>query len=151
MISAAAAFHGAKAAFLNGSRVLTLQRDDLPALPWPGYHDLPGGGREGDEAPEACLLRELEEEFGLRLPPGRLRYRQSWPSMNGAALPSWFFAAEITAAEIAQIRFGEEGQGWQMMDISRFLSHPRAIPALQDRLRLALRNYPPPGLMQARL
>ena len=140
-------FHGAKAAFFHGSQVLTLQRDDRPGLPWPGFHDLPGGGREGDEGPEACLLRELEEEFGLNLPPGRLRYRQSWPSMNGDPLPSWFFAGEITDAEITRIRFGGEGQGWQMMDVSIFLTHPRAVPALQARLQLALRDYcPAPAL-----
>jgi len=65
-------FVGAKAALICGDRVLTYLRDDKPGLPWRGMWDLPGGGREGDETAEACLLREVEEEFGLRLLPDRL-------------------------------------------------------------------------------
>lgn len=133
-------FSGAKAAFFHLSdgeaRLLTYLRDDFPGLAWPGHWDLPGGGREGEESPEACLLRELQEEFGLLLPPSRLRFRRLYPSMTGAALPGVFFAGEITADEIAAIRFGTEGQYWQMMPLDSYLAHPRAIPALCARLRV---------------
>ena len=90
--------------------------------------DLPGGGREGSETPEACLLRELHEEFGLQLPPDRLIWRSVWPSMMDASRPSVFFAGRITAAEIATIRFGDEGQYWQMMRVGRLLSPPASHP-----------------------
>jgi 8-oxo-dGTP diphosphatase len=133
-----AGFVGAKAALFCGLRVLTLHRDNLPGLPWANHWDLPGGGREGDETPEACLLRELEEEFGLSLPPSRLTRRWIIPSMTDPARPAAFFAGTITAEEIAAIRFGSEGQGWQMMEVQAYLSHPLAIPAMQARLRLAL-------------
>lgn len=124
--------------FLCGTDVLTYLRDDKPGLPWPAMWDLPGGGREGDESPEACLLRELFEEFGLTLTADRLIWRAVWPSMMDASRPSVFFAGRLTAREIAAIRFGNEGQHWCMMPVADYLSHPQAIPALQLRSRVAL-------------
>ena len=44
-------FHGAKLLLMNQGRMLTLLRDDLAHIPFPAHWDLPGGGREGDEAP----------------------------------------------------------------------------------------------------
>ena len=131
-------FVGAKAALLCGDALLTYLRDDKPRLPWPAMWDLPGGGREGDETAEACLLRELHEEFGLMLPPERLIWRKTWPSMIDAARPSVFFAGRITPDEIAAIRFGDEGQYWQMMPVADYLAHPQAIPELQRRVTVAL-------------
>ena len=128
-------FVGAKVALFCGDRVLTCLRDDHPGLPWRGMWDLPGGGREGCETPEACLLRELDEEFGLRLPPERLIWRRVWPSMMDAARSSVFFAGWITADDIAAIRFGCEGQRWEMMTRAVFLSHPLGIPEMQRRVR----------------
>ncbi|PHQ98126.1 MAG: DNA mismatch repair protein MutT [Marinosulfonomonas sp.] len=103
-------FHGAKLALISGGHVLTLLRDDKPDIPFRDMWDFPGGGREGDETPKACVLRELWEEFGLRLSQGNLIY--------GAHRDGVL-----------------EGQGWEMMPIETYLSHPRAIPHLQDGLR----------------
>ena len=131
-------FLGAKLALVAGDMILTRLRDDFAHIPWPGMWDLPGGGREGAETPEACVLRELHEEFGLTLPLDRLVWRCVLPSMLDPQRMSWFYAGTITPAEIASIRFGDEGQFWQMMPVKTFLSHPNAIPALQDRTRMAL-------------
>jgi 8-oxo-dGTP diphosphatase len=133
-----AGFVGAKAALFCGDAILTCLRDTHPGLPWPGMWDLPGGGREGEEAPEACLLRELREEFGLRLPASRLTWRVVLPSMLYPERTSYFFAGSVTADEIASICFGDEGQGWALMPTDEFLTHPKAIPDLQHRVRLAL-------------
>ena len=131
-------FLGCKAALLCGDALLTYLRDDKPGLPWPGHWDLPGGGREGAETPEDCLLRELHEEFGLILPPDRLVFRRVWPSMMDNTRASVFFAGRITPAEINAICFGDEGQYWQMMVVANYLSHPLAVPALQARVADAL-------------
>lgn len=131
-------FVGCKAALFCGDALLTYLRDDKPGLPWAAKWDLPGGGREGGETPEACLLRELHEEFGLILAADRLLWRRRWPSMLDASRSSYFFAGRLSVAEIAAIRFGEEGQYWQMMRVADYLAHPHGIPELQRRVAVAL-------------
>ena len=131
-------FVGCKVLLVNGNQLLTYLRDDRPGLVFAGYWDLPGGGREGDETPEACVLRELHEEFGLTLPEARLLRRWEYPSMMDANRASWFFAGVISTAEISAIRFGDEGQYWQMMDVGAFLEHPSAVGELQRRAGRAL-------------
>lgn len=123
----AAAFNGAKLLLTHGDRLLTCLRDDRPDIPFPAHWDLPGGGREGQEAPVQCALRELDEEFGLHLSPQALTGR-AFPSHSAPGLMSWLFAGQISAAQIAAIRFGYEGQGWCMMPVADYLTHPRAIP-----------------------
>jgi 8-oxo-dGTP diphosphatase len=130
-------FIGAKAAFFHGTRLLTLQRDDVPGLPWRGQWDVPGGGREGEESPAACLLRELQEEFGLRLLPDRLLAAWALPSITNPAHRAWFFAGRITEDEIAAIRFGDEGQAWALMEVETYLAHPLSIAEMHGRVRLA--------------
>ncbi|MDR6233335.1 NUDIX hydrolase [Pseudomonas oryzihabitans] len=129
------AFNGAKLALLCDDQILVYQRDDKPSIPWPGLWDLPGGGREDDETPERCALRELEEEFSLVLDASRLTWGRCYPPRQPGYLPSWLFAGQLSRAEIAAIRFGDEGQYWQLMSIADFLAHPQGVPHLQERLR----------------
>lgn len=131
-------FIGCKVAFFHGDALLTYLRDDKPGLPWAAMWDLPGGGREGGETPEACLLRELHEEFGLILPADRLIWRQVLPSVMDASRNSVFFAGHLGREDIEAIRFGDEGQYWQMMRVGDFLAHPQAIAEMQRRVTLAL-------------
>ena len=51
-----------------------------------GRWDLPGGRLDPDESPKQCLLREIAEETGLAVKPGRLlhrwvRYRGNGPNV----------------------------------------------------------------------
>ena len=121
----------------HGDCLLACLRDDVPHIPFPGHWDLPGGGAEPGETPVDCALRELHEEFGLRLSPARLRGR-AFPAWNDPARQSWLFRGCLTPAEIAAIRFGDEGQEWRMMPVAEFIAHPRAVPHFPDRVRLVL-------------
>ena len=56
-------FVGCKLALIHGPLILTYLRDDRPGLPWAGLWDLSGGGREGQETPEACVLREARAKL----------------------------------------------------------------------------------------
>jgi 8-oxo-dGTP diphosphatase len=127
-------FAGAKLALILADRVLCYLRDDIRGLPFPGHWDLPGGGREGGETAEECVLRELEEEFGLRLGAERLIWRRDYPSAHLPGQRGVFFGGRVTAAEIGAVRFGSEGQRWEMMEVGAFVTHDLAVPALRDRL-----------------
>nr|WP_241741323.1 NUDIX hydrolase [Gemmobacter straminiformis] len=120
-----------------GGRLLTYQRDDIAGLPWAGWWDLPGGGREGRESAEECVLREIVEEFGLTLSPGRLLFARVLPSMTVPTRPSVLFGGLLAEEEISAIRFGDEGQRWEMMEVAAFLAHGQAIPEMQRRAAMA--------------
>ncbi|WP_310476194.1 NUDIX hydrolase [Sandarakinorhabdus sp.] len=131
-------FAGAKLAALVDDQILTYRRDNKPGIPWPGLIDLPGGGREGDESPAMCVLRELHEEFGLLLPESRLWWARPFPSLHPVGGTGWFLAARLHMAEVDSIRFGDEGHSPQLLGLGDFLAAADAIGPLQDRLRLVL-------------
>lgn len=130
-------FVGAKIVLLIGDRLLTLLRDDIPTIPYPGWWDMPGGGREGGESPEACVLRETREEFGLVLGAELLAWRAVFDSPTTGGQAVWF-AARLPRSAERDIAFGDEGQGWFLMSPEAWLAHPRAIPHFKSRVRAGL-------------
>ncbi|WP_306155729.1 NUDIX hydrolase [Roseovarius sp. MMSF_3281] len=131
-------FEGAKLILFLGAELLILRRDHTPGIPWPGYLDLPGGGREGDETAEACVLRETREEIGLWLEPEDLRWRRFYE----APRPVWFFAAWLAPGRARGVRFGGEGVGWCLMAPEAFVAHDEAIPHFAERVRTVLEEGP---------
>lgn len=127
-------FTGCKLAYIIDDLILVYKRDDIATIPFAGLWDFPGGGREGNESTEACVLRELFEEFAIVLPPSRLIYKQQVmnQTFNGNA---FFFAAKGDIAEVNAIQFGSEGQCWQLMPIQDYINHPLAITSLVSRLQ----------------
>ena len=132
-------FHGAKLMLFLGRDLLVIRRDHSPGIPWPGYLDWPGGGREDTETAEACALRETREEVGLALAPGDLHWRHL---RHGADGNSWFFAARLPVNRRAGIVFGGEGTGWALMPPARFLDRADAIPHFRDVLAVYLAEVP---------
>ncbi len=130
------AFHGAKVAVIWRGAVVTLLRDDKPDIPWPGWWDLPGGGREGEEPPWACACREAAEELALDLFAQTPRHAS--PHLDPAGRLVWFFVARPPVFDPTALRLGTEGTAWQMMPLQTFLTHPRVIPQFQERLHAAL-------------
>lgn len=134
-------FHGAKLAILVGERIVTILRDDIPSIDWPGHWDLPGGGREGGETPEACVLRELAEELGLAWTAADLIWRVRSPSDPGFV---WLFVSEKPGFDPGEVTFGNEGQEWRLASIDWFMREAKTIPRHRDRLALYLAQRPQP-------
>ena len=128
------AFHGAKLALLVGDRLVSILRDKDPEIPYPDMWDLPGGGREADESPETCVLRELKEELSLTLTEANLRWKRQYVSDLDGESATWFFVAEVPELDINRIRLGAEGQAWRMWDVARFLRMSNVVPMMQTRL-----------------
>lgn len=131
-------FHGAKAAILIGGRLLITLRDDVAWIDWPGFWDLPGGGREGNETPRETLAREVMEEVGLDLAGAERLWERVFPSGTRAGARSWFFVLSLPDAAEREIVLGDEGQAWRLVPPGAFLTMEGAVPFLQDRLRTAL-------------
>lgn len=126
-------FSGAKLALFIGADLVVIRRDDKPDIPYPGHWDLPGGGREGDESPVDCALRETHEELGLRLSPSDVVWSMSY--LRPVRGMVWFFVAHMPEALARDIRLGQEGQEWRLMSPADYMSDALAVPHFAQRLR----------------
>ena len=128
-------FSGCKIALLRDDKLLTILRDDKVSIPYPNMWELPGGGREGEETPFECVQREVFEELGLKLEEADILWVKDYQGMLDPGTTSIFMVGTISQEECASIVFGYEGQAYQMMNVSQFLSDEKVIPQLQSRLR----------------
>ena len=128
-------FSGCKIALLCDDKLLTILRDDKASIPYPNMWELPGGGREDEETPFECVQREVFEELSFKLEEAAIDWAKEYQGMLDPEKTSIFMVGTITQEEFASIIFGDEGQAYQMMDVSQFLADEKVIPQLQDRLR----------------
>ena len=128
-------FTGCKIALFCEDRILTILRDDKENIPWPNTWELPGGGREGDESPFECATREVYEELGIHLTEDCLLWSKVYPSMLYEGKQSVFMSGQLSQEQFDDIVFGDEGQGYKLMNIDEFLGSDKVVPQLQDRVR----------------
>ena len=128
-------FTGCKIALFCEDRILTILRDDKENIPYPNTWELPGGGREGDESPFECAAREVYEELGIHLTEDCLLWTKVYPSMLFEGKESVFLVGKLTQEQFDKIVFGDEGQGYQLMNVKEFLSSSQVVPHLQERLK----------------
>jgi len=125
-------FSGAKLALFLGVKLLVIKRDDKPDIPYPGFWDLPGGGREDGESPEDCVLRETLEEVSLSIPVSDLTWSKSYQRPRGTV---WFFVSHQPADWVKQVKLGSEGQCWRLMDPQDYCRDTLAVPHFAEQLR----------------
>lgn len=128
-------FSGSKIALFCEGKILTSLRDDFPELPYAGYWDLPGGGRENDETPFECLAREVMEELNIVLTKKNIDWIKTYQGVLNPKKLSVFMAGHISKVDFDNIVLGDEGQTYKLMSVAGFLTENQVIPQLQERLR----------------
>ena len=128
-------FSGCKIALICDDKLLTILRDDKASIPYPNMWELPGGGREDEETPFECVQREVFEELSLKLEEADILWTKEYQGMLDPDKTSIFMVGTITQEDFASIVFGDEGQAYQLMDVSQFLLDEKVIPQLQARVR----------------
>ena len=128
-------FSGCKIALLYGDTILTILRDDIPAIPYPNMWDFPGGGREKGETPFECIKREVFEELGITIKESSILWVKVYQGIVNLDTTSVFIVGVISQKEIDQIVFGNEGQGYKLVNIEELLADENVIPQLKSRLR----------------
>ena len=128
-------FQGCKIALICGDKVLTILRDDKENIPCPNMWEFPGGGREGNESPFECAAREVYEELGIHLNEDCLLWGKIYPSVIFEGKQSVFMVGQLRQEQFDNIIFGDEGQGYQLMNVEEFLTSSQVVPQLQERLK----------------
>ena len=108
-------------------RVLLQQRDDDVPPAGYGRWAIPGGGREGDESPRETVLREFEEETGVKLE--RLRHFATYEAQattdEPARIQDAFYADDAIAEDAIVIREGLAFKYWSPREAADLSMNPR--------------------------
>jgi len=127
-------FHGVKVALFVGEMLLLHLRDNTPGLFNANMWDFPGGGREGDETPEQCAVREVREELGIMLMPESFVWSREYPSQKDRNKCAYFMVACVPESA-AQSVVLTEGQTWGLFDQEAFFTKDDVIPVLKERFQ----------------
>jgi 8-oxo-dGTP diphosphatase len=72
--------------FDRHGRLVIYLRDDKPKIPFPNHWDLIGGHVEPGETPDQALVREVEEEIGVKL--SYWQFFRRYECLTGDAYPN---------------------------------------------------------------
>lgn len=129
-------FNGAKGLVFLGDKILTYRRD-FKTNKYPGCIDMPGGGREGNESPFETFKREVNEEFGININENDILFSCSFRSFDDPTKISFFITTKQLKYSEADVLFGDEGTGWQIMTPDEFIHRADGI----DRQQMRVKNY----------
>jgi len=127
-------FHGVKIAILVEGKLLMHLRDNKPGLFNANMWDFPGGGREADETPEECAVREVFEEFEITLAHSSILWKKDFPAQKDPNQRAFFLVATIPPEDASKITL-HEGQKWELMSPADFFAKDDVILALKERFR----------------
>ncbi|MCB9810722.1 MAG: NUDIX hydrolase [Candidatus Nomurabacteria bacterium] len=127
-------FHGAKIAILMDDKILMYLRDNKPGLFNANKWDFLGGGREGDETPIGCVIREVKEEIGLSLAEEAIVWEKIYPAQKDPNQKAVFMVAKLEKVDVGEINL-TEGQKWRLFTQEEFFEREDVILALKERFR----------------
>lgn len=97
---------------LPGDKYLLQLRDPLPHIFHPGHWDTFGGGIDAGETPQQALVRELEEEIGLRTTADQLSYFTHFTyDFNFAGIGDidrWYYTLSLASTDGLQLNEGSD-------------------------------------------
>jgi 8-oxo-dGTP diphosphatase len=99
---------GVDAFLVFEGKVLLVQRDNIPLIPYPNYWNLPGGGIDIDESDDEAIVREVEEEVGLKSLEFIFISKDTFE--NGCVVSKYF--AKLTKKQKDAVNIKEEGQAF---------------------------------------
>ncbi|MEU5552844.1 NUDIX hydrolase [Micromonospora sp. NPDC047793] len=132
-----------KALIVKGDRVLLVRKaTDDPHNP--GRWELPGGRLKQNESLDAALQREVMEEVGLAVVPGRPLAIWSWRLGDGPEAPTVVAVARLCNVEEAEVSFdGHEADdyidGYEWFAKSEVLEQD-LIPSARKPIEQSLRQ-----------
>lgn len=108
----------ALALVMRGDSVLMIRKPEWPE----GYYSLPSGFCDPGECLEECVIREVEEETGIRV--GNIRYvgSQSWP-----------FPSQLMAGFVAEYEGGEIVVDTKELEDARWFRRDALPPSFSSK------------------
>jgi 8-oxo-dGTP diphosphatase len=125
-------FHGVKVALLCEGKLLMHLRDNKPGLFNANMWDFAGGGREGEETPQECAMREVKEEFEIELTSELFIWEKDYPAQKDPSQKAYFMVAKVSQGDIDNINL-TEGQRWALFTKEDFFAKEDVILALKER------------------
>lgn len=127
-------FHGVKVALLIDDKLVMHQRDNTPGLFNAGLWDFPGGGRDGNETPEECAIREIKEELEIELLPSDFVWKKDYPAQKDPTQRAFFLVALVNESQVDSIVL-HEGQAWALVSEKDFFNRTDVVEALKGRFQ----------------
>lgn len=118
-----------------GSRLLLIQRASEPYRGWWG---LPGGAIELGETVEEALRREVQEETGLEIAPGRLLTLKDAIGCDAEQRVTYHFVILFFTATLlgGELRAGDDAASAAWVEVSELDRYP-LVPGAAEVIRLA--------------
>jgi 8-oxo-dGTP diphosphatase len=113
--------------------VAAIQRDDDPAIAYPGRWELPGGTLEPDETPEEGARRECGEEINVVVNPDEILGNDE--DLIEEAVNTTLVVAMVAFTRANAMKLGDEGQACKLIKLNDFLDDSLVIPEHRMRLR----------------
>jgi 8-oxo-dGTP pyrophosphatase MutT (NUDIX family) len=109
-----------KAVILRERELLLVRKSDSDPHN-PNLWELPGGGLQADESLDDALRREVWEEVGLKVTPGRLVHMWEWNMPTGGEPTK-----VVAVARFCEVEYGTVSR--ENNDADDFISDARWIP-----------------------